>query len=83
MTNCIKLAIAGCFVVISAGCNTPRPLLAPPGPVRYQQNNASYHDPYADADLGPEVVGARPRDFQKPNAEPVRNRVYADSLYGP
>ena len=82
VTNNIKLLVASCFVAAMFGCNTPRPIFAPPGPVRYQQNNASYHDPYADEDAGPEVVGARPRDFQKPNAEPVRNRVYTDSLYG-
>lgn len=82
MTNNIKLVLAGCFVVVTLGCGAPRPLLAPPGPVRYQQNNASYHDPYSDVDAGPEVVGGRPRDFQKPNAEPVRSRVYTDRLYG-
>ncbi len=82
MTNNIKLIIASCFVATTVGCTLPRPLFAPPGPVRYQQNNASYHDPYADNDAGPEVVGARPRDFQKPSAEPVRSRVYTDSLYG-
>jgi hypothetical protein len=82
MTNSAKLSIASCYVAAMLGCSLPRPLFAPPGPVRYQQNNASYHDPYADEDAGPEVVGARPREFQKPSAEPVRNRVYTDSLYG-
>ena len=82
MTNNLRLLIASCFVVATFGCSWPRPWSAPPGPVRYQQNNASYHDPYADEDAGPEVVGARPRDFQKPSAEPVRSRVYTDSLYG-
>ena len=82
MTNKIKLAVAACFAAATVGCHLPRPLFAPPGPVRYQQNNASYHDPYADEDAGPEVVGARPRDFQKPSAEPVRSRVYTDSLHG-
>ncbi len=82
MTSNIKLAVASCFVTATLGCSLPRPLFAPPGPVRYQQNNASYHDPYADADAGPEIDGARPREFQKPSAEPVRARVFTDGLQG-
>ena len=82
VTNNLKLIIGCCIVTSSIGCGLPRPLLAPPGPIRYQQNNASFHDPYADNDAGPEVVGARPRDFQKPAAEPVRSRVFTDRLYG-
>ncbi len=77
-----KLIFASLTVAATVGCSLPRPWFAPPGPVRHQQNNASFHDPYADADLGPEVVGARPRDFQKPNAEPVRSRVYTDGYSG-
>jgi hypothetical protein len=82
MTNNIKLAVASCFVTMTLGCSLPRPLFAPPGPVRYQQNNASYHDPYPDPDAGPEIDGGRPRDFQIPSAEPVRSRVYTDRLQG-
>ena len=82
VTNNIKLLIATCLAVTTAGCNLPRPWFGPPGPVRYQQNNASYHDPYPDNEAGPEVVGGRPRDFQLPRAEPVRDRVYTDSFYG-
>jgi hypothetical protein len=53
-----------------------------PGPIYQQQQNASIHDPYALDELGPEIVGSRPRDFQKPLAEPVRNRWFADSWWG-
>lgn len=57
------------------------PRLFAPGPIDYQRNNASLHDPYADPDAGPEVVGVRPREFQKPLAEPVRNRWLTDTWW--
>lgn len=82
MSSPTKLLIVGCLFALSAGCSRSRPLLAPPGPIYQQQHAASYHDPYADNDAGPEVVGSRPRDFQKPTAEPVRNRWYVDHLWG-
>jgi hypothetical protein len=78
----IKILFASCFVASTLGCGLPRPLLAPPGPIRYQQNNASFHDPYPDDDAGPKVEGGRPLAFEKPSAEPVRDRVYTDRLYG-
>ena len=68
-------------VAAAAGCGYQRPYARSPGPIYYQRQNASVHDPYADNDLGPEVVGGRPRDFQKPLAEPVRNRSLAESYW--
>lgn len=73
--NRTTILMAGCLFLLACGCRAP-------GPVYQQQNAASYHDPYADNDAGPEVVGGRPREFQKPNAEPVRNRWYVDNLWG-
>ncbi len=73
------LASAVVLAVLATGCANQRPLATPPGPIYYQQQNASLHDPYADTDLGPNVVGSRPRDFQKPMAEPVRNRRLYES----
>ena len=61
------------------GC--ARAPLAPPGSMQYQRYEATLHDPYPVDDLGPEVVGGRPRDFQKPLAEPVRNRWLTDSWW--
>ena len=67
-----------------AGCPglRPRPL-QPPGPIPYQQFNATVHDPYVDQDAGPEVVGGRPRDFMEPRAEPVRSRTFRDRFRVP
>lgn len=70
------LAICG-----GLGCGVGRPNLAHPGDVQTQRFNAVAHDPYTDTDAGPEVVGGRPRDFQKNLAEPVRNRWLMDSWW--
>ena len=78
-TRC-RLLLAS-LVVLAVGCNS-FPRLYGPGTSRVQQLNASVHDPYADSDAGPEVVGSRPRDFQKPWAEPVRSRLLRESWWG-
>jgi hypothetical protein len=58
-----------------------RPLWGPAGPIQQQQYNASLHDPYPDNEAGPAIEGGRPRDFQVPLAEPVRNRWLRDSWW--
>lgn len=70
------------LLAISCGCSRSRPLLAPPGPIRQQQYGASIHDPYTDNELGPAVVGGRPRDFMEPLAEPVRSRPLRNNSNG-
>jgi hypothetical protein len=67
------------WMALVAGCTWPN--LGPPGPEWVQRHRAILHDPYPDADLGPEVVGGRPREFQKPLAEPVRNRYLYDEWW--
>jgi hypothetical protein len=64
-----------------AGCRCAGPNLWHPGSMQQQQYSATLHDPYADNDAGPEVVGGRPRDFEKPLAEPVRSRWLSDSWW--
>ena len=58
-------AAAG-LLTVSTGCQWCQSLFGSPGTVRQQQLQATFHDPYADNDLGPEIVGGRPRDFAKP-----------------
>ncbi|MFM8250570.1 MAG: hypothetical protein ACKOBW_03105 [Planctomycetota bacterium] len=81
----LKLLVFICTLSIvgggTSGCVTGRPNLAHPGNLQTQRFNAIAHDPYADPDLGPEVVGGRPREFQKNLAEPVRNRWLMDSWW--
>ena len=69
-----------CLVLLTSGCGY-RPFVGPAGTLTYQRQNAALHDPYADNELGPEVVGGRPRDFQKPLGEPVRNRWLYDTWW--
>ncbi|MCC9605229.1 hypothetical protein LOC68_24005 [Blastopirellula sp. JC732] len=65
----IILAVSQC-----AGCwhlkHTP---LFDPGTMQQQQQRAMAYDPYTNNDLGPEVLGGRPRDFDRPPAEAVQN----------
>ena len=52
-----------------------------PGTMSQQQQRATVFDPYADNTAGPEIVGGRPREFQKPLAEPVRARGFRDTRW--
>jgi hypothetical protein len=49
--------------------------LAHPGPTAYQRALANQHDPFLLNDVGPEVVGGRPRDFDMPMNEVERARL--------
>jgi predicted small lipoprotein YifL len=69
-----RWVVAAVLLAGLAGCGMERPRLFHPGPAAYQQKKAERFDPYADNDIGPEVVGARPRDYQKPIPEPSRAR---------
>jgi hypothetical protein len=65
---------------ILAGCTGQHPRLSHPGTIEQQRLRALIHDPYPDPDMGPKFDG-RPREFQQPLPEPVRNRIYADSWW--
>jgi hypothetical protein len=54
-----------------AGCVSP-PNWWHPGPEAYQQRRAEKTDPYPAVDVGPEVVGGRPRTYDRPATEPKR-----------
>ncbi len=65
--------IAGC----SSAVRTPH--LLHPGPAPLQRGNAEVIDPYPLPDMGPEMVGARPREFDVPRNEVVRAQQYLRS----
>ena len=69
------LAIAA--VITCSGCQAmvSRGWIAPPGPMNYQQANAVVHDPFPQADIGPDDHSIRPPDYQNPLALPVRNQT--------
>lgn len=72
-----RMAMMAAVVLVGlAGCNRMRgvPQYAGPGPASYQQAQAQQYDVYPDPDIGPEVVGARPREYAEPRAEPTRAR---------
>ena len=51
------------------------PNLYNPGPAPYQRAEAIRHDPYPLNDVGPEIEGGRPRDYQQPVNEVERARM--------
>jgi hypothetical protein len=69
------LAAVAMLCLGTLGCRGySNPFQRPPGTLQQQRLGATVHDPYTDQEAGPEVVGGRPRDFQKAQAEPVRSR---------
>ena len=67
----VALVAAGLF-----GCRSDGRLFRPPDTVQKQRSNATVFDPYTDNDIGPEVVGGRPKDYQKPLSETDRSRMF-------
>ncbi len=71
------LAIIG-SLAISSGCrNLTGPQWFNPGTMQQQQLRAMSYDPYPDNNLGPAMVGVRPREFQKPAAEAPKIQPHA------
>jgi hypothetical protein len=50
-----------------------------PGTVAQQRQRANVFDPFANNEAGPEIIGGRPRDFQKPMNEATRAQPYRDT----
>src|SRR4051812_20229123 len=77
----VRFGIASLVITMAGGCALEverlRQSIAHPGPVAYQRDQAIQHDPYPLDDVGPEVVGARPREFQRPLNEVERARLAA------
>lgn len=68
-----KFVLLALWTASLSGCAWPR-LFQPRGPIQVQRQEASYYDPYPDDKLGPEVVGGRPRDYQRPLPEAVHSQ---------
>ena len=82
MTKSIFRFIAVVVLVQVVGCGYMRNWWGPQGTIKQRQMEASVYDPYAEPDVGPEVVGSRPRDFQKPLPEPVRHSRPTNPTWG-
>ncbi len=78
------VALSCCMLFLAcAGCaNRPRGWGFPwgQGTQEVQASRAAVHDPYPLNDIGPTVLGGRPRGFFDPEAEPVRANVTEPQL---
>lgn len=74
--------LLACLLLGFDGCRGYHSPFDAPGTLQQQRLNASVHDPYVDNDAGPEVVGGRPRDFQKPWSEADRSRSWLSGMWG-
>ena len=69
------LGLVALVFLVLAGCqSTAPPSLAHPGSAQVQQNRAVRFDPYPENEMGPPMVGVRPRDYENPLPEPTRSR---------
>ena len=73
------------LLVLSSGCaNRPRwGLPTGEGTVDRQNARAAVHDPYPLNDIGPEVVGGRPRGYMNPLPEAKRNQITGPTAGAP
>jgi hypothetical protein len=74
----LATSLAGCAPEMAS----LRQSFAHPGPAAYQRAQAIQHDPYVLNDVGPEVVGGRPREYQIPVNEVERARLAATRPVG-
>lgn len=68
------LLLALALMTLAGGCARPRGWGFPggEGTIDRQKARASVHDPYPLNDIGPAVVGGRPREFATPRSEAAR-----------
>ena len=79
------LSLIAFSVVLPAccGCVAP-PDLSHPGTEERQQARAQVFEPYPDNDVGPPVVGGRPREYQEPRpAFAVLQDMHSSGSVGP
>lgn len=66
---------AALLATVGCGPSLRTPRWFDPGNTATQRYDAIYVDPYPLPDLGPEMVGARPREYQAPVPPVVRGRL--------
>jgi hypothetical protein len=70
-------------LVVATGCpNLARPNWGNPGTVQQQQMRAVATDPYPERDTGPEMMGVRPREYDRPLPPAVRNQLQPEDYLG-
>lgn len=75
------VAMTSLALASAAGCSSTvkKPRLLHPGPAEYQRANAVQFDPYPQNDMGPAIVGGRPREYAIPVNEVERSLQYSNS----
>ncbi len=66
---CLVNLVAAAAVL--CGCRAGTSVLGPPGTIYEQRSRAVLSDPFPNNELGPAVLGARPRGYETPLAQPV------------
>ncbi len=68
-----------CLLGTQTGCqHIQQQLTEPRGDIRQQQYRAALFDPYALPEIGKDLGGQRPREFDRPLPEPVREKYLAE-----
>ena len=70
--TCVALLWALGFAPSLTGCADMFPDWCHPGFAQVQRKQAQRFDPYPEPDMGPDMAGARPGDFDKPRPEVQR-----------
>jgi hypothetical protein len=81
MTRHFAILLATALLASVTGCRGMMPRWFAPGDLQTQRYGAVLHDPYPSVDAGPEVVGGRPREFQRPLAEPRSTQLQQERLW--
>jgi len=71
--------VAACAPLTACSQTVRKPQLLHPGPAPFQRANAEVFDPYPQPDVGPEVVGGRPREYAAPRNEVERAQEFLRS----
>jgi len=69
-TNAACQIVAVLILISFNGCYL-RPNFGSPGTIYQQRARAVLSDPFPNNDLGPEIVGGRPRGYDRPLSEPT------------
>jgi hypothetical protein len=75
LTAALVFSVSGCTAEIHRYVRFPD--IMHPGWANQQRIAAIEHDPYPLNDIGPDVVGGRPREYQQPVNEVERAQMHA------
>ena len=74
----LALRILACCLLAATVCGCTGiagPNWCTSGPARDQRAKANFHDPYPDREAGPPIADARPREFDRPFAQPLSSQL--------